>query len=597
MDNVLTLFLCSVLAFFLAWVLASWRSQRANQQTEHALETARADTERLLRDLNEHKSSLTELTQVKNNLDVAYGRLETELGSSKDEKERLQQESSSLQEKLEQVQNTERQLRESCARAEESSSKLSERLQSMEVNNKERIEEKEKQIHSLNEQLDALRAEHKATEKVLSQNREDLKQAHTQLDEKQQSLESYKSWWEQTKADLKQVEQKYSALSTEHSKLKTSLEEKQHHFDEQFKLLQHSKDALKKEFEHLAGEILERKGKAFKELNQESITNLLNPIHSEMKGFKSRVEELHTKDAEQRIQLTTELKHLQQLNKEITEQADKLATALQGQKKVQGNWGELILENVLDNSGLRLGVDYKREVSITTEDGRQRPDAVVYLPHNQHLIIDAKTSLVAYTEYVNADNELARTQALAAHAKAVSDRINELADKNYFKLPGLNSPEVVIMFIPIESAYVEALKHDETLFQRAIERNVLVATPTTLLTSLNIVRQLWRFEDQNKHTAELADRAEKFYNKLSSFLNSMQAIGTQLDKARQSYDKAFGQLYSGKGNLIKQAAEFKELGVAVQKELPAELVERANLELDGADVEDDSENSLAIANA
>jgi DNA recombination protein RmuC len=298
-----------------------------------------------------------------------------------------------------------------------------------------------------------------------------------------------------------------------------------------------------------------------------------------MKGFKAKVEDIHARDAEQRVQLRTELQNMQKLNREITDQADKLTTALRGQKKVQGNWGELMLENVLDNSGLRLGIDYRREVSFNTEEGRQRPDAIVYLPQNKHLIIDAKTSLLAYTEYVNADTDLVRNQAIAAHARAVGDRISELADRDYFKLPGLNSPEVVVMFIPIESAYVEALKYDDTLFQRAIERNVLVATPTTLLTSLNIVRQLWRFEDQNKHTAELASRAEKFYSKLNGFLTSMQGVGSQLDRARASYDKAFGQLYSGKANLIKQASEFKDLGVSVQKELPAELVERACLEL------------------
>jgi len=164
----------------------------------------------------------------------------------------------------------------------------------------------------------------------------------------------------------------------------------------------------------------------------------------------------------------------------------------------------------------------------------------------------------------------------------VRDRIVELADRNYYQLNGLNSPEVVFMFIPIESAYVEALKQDPQLYQKALERNVLVATPTTLLTSLNIVRQLWRFEDQNKHSAELANRAEKFYAKLTSFLDSMQGVGKQLDKARESYDKAFGQLYSGKGNLIKQAAEFKDLGVAVKTEMAADLLEKANLELPGS---------------
>jgi DNA recombination protein RmuC len=298
-----------------------------------------------------------------------------------------------------------------------------------------------------------------------------------------------------------------------------------------------------------------------------------------MQGFRQKVESIHVEELKQRSELRAELINLQNLNRQITDQADKLTNALQGQKKVQGNWGELMLENVLDNSGLRLGTDYKREVSFTTAEGRQRPDVIVYLPQNKHLIIDAKTSLAAYTRYVNAENDLESQQALAEHAQAVAARINELADRDYYKLPGLNSPEVVIMFIPIESAYVEALKYDNTLYQRAIERNVLVATPTTLLTSLNIVRQLWRFEDQNKHTAELANRAERFYSKLNNFLLSMQDVGKQLDKAKGSYEKAFSQLYSGKGNLIKQAAEFKDLGVSVQKELPDELVELAQLEV------------------
>ena len=341
---------------------------------------------------------------------------------------------------------------------------------------------------------------------------------------------------------------------------------------------------MKQDFELLANEILENKGKAFREINQQSIQNLLNPVQAEMKGFREKVESLHTEETKQRSELKAELLHLQKLNQDITDQASQLTNALQGQKKVQGNWGELILENVLDSSGLRKGVDYEREVSFKTEDGRKRPDAIVYLPQQKHLVIDAKTSLAAYTRYVNAENNLDRETALAEHASAVSDRINELADKDYYKLPGLNSPEVVIMFIPIESAYVEALKYDDSLYQKGIERNVLVATPTTLLTSLNIVRQLWQFEDRNKHTAELANRAEKFYNKLNSFLGSMQKVGDQLDNARQTYELAVKQLYSGRGNLIKQASEFKDLGVSVQKELPGEFVEKAKLELDDSKV-------------
>jgi DNA recombination protein RmuC len=390
--------------------------------------------------------------------------------------------------------------------------------------------------------------------------------------------------WQQQNQQLQQqhqqLQQQYQQLAVDHASLSSSLQEKQRHFAEQLQLLQQNKAALKQEFELLANEILERKGEVFKHQNQESMRQLLTPLQQDMQGFRQKVELLHTEETKQRSELKTELKQLQALNQQITNEASQLSKALQGERKIQGNWGELMLENVLDNSGLRAGKDYQREASFNTDSGRQRPDVVIYLPQGKHLIIDAKTSLSAYTRYVNAEDDTSRLLALKAHIAAVKDRITELADKNYYQIAGLNSPEVVFMFIPIESAYVAALQHDSQLFQQALDRNILVTTPTTLLTSLNIVRQLWRFEDQNKHTAELANRAEKFYQKLKTFLDSMQGVGKQLDKARESYDKALGQLVTGKGNLIKQAAEFKDLGVAVKTELDQELVERARLELD-----------------
>ncbi|WP_236014022.1 DNA recombination protein RmuC [Marinobacterium alkalitolerans] len=436
------------------------------------------------------------------------------------------------------------------------------------------------QIEQLQDESDMLRDQSQSLQQEHTRLEIELGRQQARAEERDQALERYQSWWQQEQHRVRQLQTELQQLQSEHSALSTAREQQEQHFREQIQQLEQSRELLKKEFEQLASEILERKGKAFTEMSQQSLNQLLNPIQSEMKGFREKVENIHLHETEQRVQLRTELQNLQQLNQAITDQAAKLTTALQGQKKVQGNWGELMLENVLDNAGLRLGQDYKREVSINTEDGRQRPDAIVYLPGNKHLIIDAKTSLAAYTRYVNAEQEGERQQALREHARAVSDRIKELAERRYDKLPGLNSPEIVIMFIPVESAYVEALKADETLYQRALEQNVLVATPTTLLTSLNIVRQLWRFEDQSRHTAELADRAEKFYNKLNSFLTSMQDVGKKLDGARASYDRAFGQLYSGRGNLIKQAAEFKDLGVSVQKELPPELVDKAHLELD-----------------
>ena len=575
-------------AFIVAWVLASWRAQRNQQKMLTEVEVTRSTLEQAKAELATQETKLAQLLEQKAALDIAYGRMETDRDNNKDQLAKLDAEIIDHKTELKRARQSEQVARESNSKAQETAAKLQEQITSNAATFTERLAERDQQRAKLETQLSTLETQIKQTATQLGETRELHAQAQTQLLEKQNELSTYKGWWETTKADLKIAQENYAALENAHVQLNTSLQEKQLSFDAQFKQLNENRESLTKEFERLANDVLERKGKAFKELNQESINNLLAPLQTEMKGFRSRIEDIHTKDAEQRVELRTELKNLQILNKDITDQAEKLTTALRGQKKVQGNWGELMLENVLDNSGLRLGTDYKREVSFNTEDGRQRPDAIVYLPQNKHMIIDAKTSLVAYTDFINAQDDLIRAQALAAHTAAVSDRINELADRNYYRLAGLNSPEVVIMFIPIESAYVEALRHDESLFQRAIERNVLVATPTTLLTSLKIVKQLWSFEDRNKHTAELASRAQRFYEKLHGFLTSMLAVGNQLDKAKDTYEKALGQLYTGRGNLIKQASEFKELGVSVQKELPVELLERAKLELD-ADV------ALAVA--
>jgi len=381
-----------------------------------------------------------------------------------------------------------------------------------------------------------------------------------------------------------QLHEQLASLGRELATATTRLEEERRQAEEKISLLREMSDtsrkALSDEFKNLANSIFEDKSKRFTEQNLEGLGQILTPFRERLTEFKTRVEEMHHQDAQQQASLKTELTQLKELNRQMTEEAHSLATALKGQSKMQGNWGELVLENVLARSGLQADRDYRREVSFTTESGRQRPDVIVYLPQQKHLIIDAKVSLNAYTRYVNADDELDRKAALREHVQAVSDRITELADRRYFDLGELNSPDMVFMFIPIESAFVEAMRADEQLFQKALERNVLVATPTTLLTSLNIVRQLWRFEHQNAHSAELADSASQLYQKFLGFISSMEDLGRKLDSAKASYTTAYSQLYSGRGNLIKRAKDFERLGVAVQKELPQELVDKAELELD-----------------
>ncbi|CCQ10561.1 DNA recombination protein RmuC [Pseudoalteromonas luteoviolacea B = ATCC 29581] len=443
-----------------------------------------------------------------------------------------------------------------------------------------RFYQSEKELEISKDLLSSSELKNKETLAELWQYRENAQHHRTKAEQLEQHCEQLKDYLAESKLETKEAHQFAQELEIELHGIRNTLEMKEQSFKEQLLQLESAKEQLKKEFNLLANQIFEEKSQKFTNLSQQSIEQLLKPVQGELKGFRDKMEAIHSEDLKQRAALKQELLHLQANSQAITEQAHRLTTALQGQKKTQGNWGELMLENVLDSAGLRRGIDYEREVHFATNEGKFRPDVIVHLPQERHLVIDAKTSFNAYTRYVNAESELEANHALAQHVQAVSARINELADKMYQSLPGLNSPEVVILFMPIESAFVEALKYEPTLYQQALERNVLVATPTTLLTSLNIVKQLWRFEAQSHYARELAQRAERFYSKLNSFLNSMEGVGKQLDKAKESYEKAFAQLYMGKANLIKQASEFKELGVSVTKELPQETLEKAKLELE-----------------
>ena len=378
---------------------------------------------------------------------------------------------------------------------------------------------------------------------------------------------------DQSQQQYHDIEKQYAALTAQQQERAASHAREVESFEKQ-------KASLSEHFKALSNEILEAKAKALQDNSKLTLSAVLSPFQQSIDSFKKEVQEIHHRETTQQGEIKKELDHLKELNQKITMEAHELSTALRGQKKLQGNWGELVLENVLDRSGLQLGKDYQREVSITGEEGRQRPDAIVYLPQDKHLIIDAKVSLNAYVRFVNAEDEIERAAALKEHVQAVGSRIKELADREYYRLPGLNAPDMVFMFVPIESAFVEALKADEQLFQRAIENNVLVATPTTLLTSLNIVRQLWRFEDQNKHTAALASKAESVFNKLNSFLASFTKIKNSIESAADAYNKAEGQLVSGKGNLVKQVSDFKKLAPAIRAELPGNFVEKAELEID-----------------
>ena len=567
------LIVCAIVfGYFIALVLQGRKASALSTQLEQVQQA-------LAQAANQNQESQSEMKRLNSALhekEVVEGKLQTQLIGAEATEKRLNAELAERKNELESLGNKLEQIGQE-------NNETGKKLESAQAEHRAQVE----QVKDLRERL-------AQTEKALGAERDEVNKLKDQLAQEGKRSESLEAKIEESRkhfAELRDnltLEKERSAeqqkthqeLVRAHTQLKTEQDEREASHVRELATFEKQKASLTEQFKLLSNEILEAKTKSLQESNTQTLTSVMNPFQQSIDSFKKEVQEIHHRETSQQGELRQELASLKELNQKITTEAHELSTALRGQKKLQGNWGELVLENVLDRSGLQQGKDYDREVSFTTEEGRQRPDAVVYLPQHKHLIIDAKVSLNAYTRYVNAEGDIERAQALREHVLAVASRIKDLADRDYYKLPGLNSPEMVFMFIPIESAFVEALKADETLFQQAIENNVLVATPTTLLTSLNIVRQLWRYEDQNKHTAELANKAEAVFKKLNSFLASFEKIKKGLDSATEAYGKAENQLVSGKGNLVKQVGDFKNLAPAIKAELPDYFTDKANLEID-----------------
>ena len=353
---------------------------------------------------------------------------------------------------------------------------------------------------------------------------------------------------------------------------------------EKLALLEHNRDALKQEFENLANRIFEQKSERFSQQTRTSLDSLLNPFRDQLQDFRKRVEDVYTSETRDRQALRSEIKSLQDLNRQITEEAASLTRALKGDKKIQGNWGELILERVLERSGLRKGMEYETQGSYRDDDNQLlRPDVVVHLPDDRNLVVDSKVSLVAYQQWINEEDEGAKAEALRQHVDAVRTHIRTLSEKDYSQLNGLHSPDFVLLFMPIEPAFVAAFQQDENLFAEAFERKVIVVTPTTLLATLRTIENIWRYERQSQNAQRIADRAGAVYDKLRVFVESMEKLGAQLHTAQGSYDAAMNTLTRGRGNLVSQANRFVELGVRVKKELPRAIMDQAEVDPDDDD--------------
>ncbi|MRI32619.1 DNA recombination protein RmuC [Endozoicomonas sp. OPT23] len=377
--------------------------------------------------------------------------------------------------------------------------------------------------------------------------------------------------------------------------LKVRLDEQQKQNTRSLQQLEENKQAMKEEFGNLANDILDAKSKLVSEQQQERLEHLLKPFKEQLGDFRNKVEEAQKADNEGRAALKQQLETLYSLNQRITDEAGNLAKALKGDKKLQGNWGELQVEKILESSGLIKGQEYEREPNFKDEEGQnKRPDFIVYLPEQKHLIIDSKVSLVDYMAYVSADTEEERAVALKRHIQSIRNHIKSLNEKDYPSLPEVKAPDFVFMFMPIEPAFMVAFQHEQQLFNEAFEKRIVVVTPTTLLATLRTVSNLWTIERQNANARKLADRARQVYDKLRIFVEKMEKLDTQLVNVRATYDDALGTLKHGRGNLISQADQFLTLGVRVKKELPRQTLETADL---GSDIALEADQSSSEGSA
>lgn len=361
--------------------------------------------------------------------------------------------------------------------------------------------------------------------------------------------------------------------------LETRLQEQKENNKKHIIQMHENKELMKQEFSNLANTIFEAKGKVITEQNTERLETLLKPFKEQLGDFRNKVEEAHRQDNAGRAALKQQLENLHQLNQKMTDEAGNLAKALKGDKKLQGNWGEMQVEKILESSGLIKGEEYSRESNFKDDEGQnKRPDFIVYLPEGKHLIIDSKVSLVDYMAYVNAEDDKEREAAIGRHIQSIRNHIKGLSEKDYPSLPEMKAPDFVFMFMPIEPAFISAFQYDPQLFNEAFEKRIVVVTPTTLLATLRTVANLWTIERQNANARKLADKGRAVYDKLRVFVEKMEKLDTQLNTARSTYDEAMGSLKHGRGNLISQASQFLELGVRVKKELPGKTLETADLE-------------------
>ena len=383
------------------------------------------------------------------------------------------------------------------------------------------------------------------------------------------------------------------ALTVQLTKKETDFDNLMERMREQRKETEELREKFTKEFENLANKILEEKSNKFTEQNKENLKNILSPLQEKIHLFEKKVEDTHKESIDYHAALRQQILGLREMNEQMSRETLNLTKALKGDSKMQGNWGELILERVLEKSGLEKGREYEVQQSYTTEEGnRIQPDVVINLPDGKKMIVDSKVSLVAYERYVNEEDETLRIVHLKEHVSSIKRHVDQLSDKNYHDIYKMESPDFVLLFIPIEPAFAIALNEDTTLYNKAFERNIVIVTPSTLLATLRTIDSMWTNQKQQENAYEIARQAGALYDKFEGFVGDLIMVGKRMDEGKKAYEGAMNKLVNGRGNIITSIEKLKKMGAKAKKALPENIVNRALLAANENDIDEDENNEL-----
>ncbi|OWP87610.1 DNA polymerase V [Flavobacterium covae] len=402
----------------------------------------------------------------------------------------------------------------------------------------------------------------------------------SQIEQLKSQFQSEKGTWEK---QLSQLNHEKDAIRNEKEALAIQLSKKEVDFDnllernrEQKQEVAQLQEKFTKEFENLANKILEEKSTKFTEQNKENIKNLLSPLHDKIQNFEKKVEDTHKESIDYHAALRQQILGLREMNAQMSKETLNLTKALKGDSKMQGNWGELVLERVLEKSGLEKGREYEVQQSFTNDEGqRLQPDVVINLPDGKKMIVDSKVTLTAYERFVNEEDETLKEQYLKEHVLSLKRHVDQLGEKNYHDLYKIESPDFVLLFVPIEPAFAIALQEDTTLYNKAFEKNIVIVTPSTLLATLRTIDSMWTSQKQQENAYEIARQAGALYDKFEGFVQDLIKIGKRMDEAKNEYSGAMNKLVEGKGNLITSVEKLKKMGAKAKKSLPEAIINRA----------------------